>query len=222
MFVVKSDRTHYPCWLCQGQAIFSKFRENKSFIVSARNKAKNKKKLLLCFFCIMFWLNVSRMCSDRWMQRYSQKRFLQMFWNNVDIKNMYMFVLRQRLFQIISTSRIFIFLFCGINLRPPLLPDKITLALPCGGLSAVSQFLAESSMHYKVKYRPDLETCIGGDAWRCCSIPPWASCRRLTRAIHVISLWKSRGRYESEAQCAWYGRLFSVCLGLRPHFHPVP
>ena len=151
MFVVKSDRTHYPCWLCQGQAIFSKFRENKRFFVSARNKAKNKKKLLLCFFASCFdsmWAECARTgeCNDT-----ARKEFFRCFAativsNNFDIKNIY------------------IFCFAASIWGRHCCQTKLLSHCPCGGLSAVSQFLAESSMHYKVKYRPDLETCN----WRRC------------------------------------------------------
>lgn len=115
MFVVKSDRTHYPCWLCQGQAIFSKFRENKSFIVSARNKAKNKKKLLLCFFLhhvltqceqnVLGQVNATiqpeKVSSDVLKQCRHQEYVYVCFAativsNNFDIKNIYIFVLRHQ------------------------------------------------------------------------------------------------------------------------------
>ena len=70
------------------------------------------------------------MCSDRRTQRYSQKRFLEMVSNDFDIT------------EAATAAR------------------RNYSGLPCGGLSAVSQFLAESSLHFKVKLYYDVDPAL--------------------------------------------------------------
>lgn len=48
----------------------------------------------------------------------------------------------------------------SIHLRLPQTNRELTLALPCGGLSAISQFLAESDLTYKVVYYYDLDPAL--------------------------------------------------------------
>jgi len=45
---------------------------------------------------------------------------------------------------------------------PPILPEIVTLALPCGGLSGVSQFLAESTLRTEVRYYYDIDASLRG------------------------------------------------------------
>lgn len=45
-------------------------------------------------------------------------------------------------------------------LRLPLLDRALSLALPCGGLSGISAFLAESSLQVKVKYFYDTDPSL--------------------------------------------------------------
>jgi hypothetical protein len=42
------------------------------------------------------------------------------------------------------------------------LPEIVTLALPCGGLSGVSQFLAESTLRTEVRYYYDIDASLRG------------------------------------------------------------
>ena len=54
-----------------------------------------------------------------------------------------------------------VLLTVGIScLRSPLLPFRISLALPCAGLSGASQFLAESDIHYTTKYSYDVDSAL--------------------------------------------------------------